>query len=155
MLQSNQKRLYLKIKDGKIHEGENTYTTVRGYLKGIDMKEKEFKGEIAKYWYINIKSETGDYYCLTLSYSSGVAKSLFNSLANAPDFSKQIRIDTYVKGEFTNISTFLDDDKLYWKYNEFPPIEEVKVGNKVVKDDSKRMKVFEEIVQEINSKINA
>jgi hypothetical protein len=85
-------KIYLNIKEGKIFKGELFYDYVEGYLKGIEIKDREFRGEIIKYWYINLESQSGELYSLALSYNSGVAKSLFNSLASATDFNKEVKI---------------------------------------------------------------
>jgi hypothetical protein len=148
-----QNKTYLNIKEGKIYNQNTAYDYVEGYLKGIELKDREFRGETVKYWYINIESQSGELYSLALSYGSGVAKSLFNALASAPDFSKEIKIQTYQSGDFTKVVVYLGTDKLSWKVNELPKVEEVKVGDKIVKDDSKRMEFIVTLVNDINTKI--
>jgi hypothetical protein len=148
-----QDKIYLNIKEGKIFKGATAFEYVEGYLKSIELKDREFRGEAIKYWYINLDSQSGELYSLALPYYSGVAKSLFNSLASAPDFTKEIKIKPYQSGEFTKVVTYLGGEKLNWKYTELPPIEEVKVGDKIVKDDSKRMSLIVNIVTDINTKI--
>jgi len=148
-----QKKTYLNIKEGKIYEKETAFDYVEGYLKGIEVKDREFKGEVVKYWYINIQSQSGELYSLALPYYSGVAKSLFNSLASALDFSTQLKIHTYQSGDFTKVVVYSGANKLSWKYTELPNVEEVKVGDKIVKDDSKRMRFIENLVTEINNKL--
>jgi len=148
-------KTYLNIKEGKIvsrdKEGkELSYDYVEGYLGEITIKEREFKGELVKYWYIDIKDKSGVVYSLSLSYNSGVAKSLFNSLASATDFSKPIRIEPYLSGDFTKVVVYSGGERIAWKYPELPPLEEVKVGDKTVKDDSKRMKFITDLVSQIN-----
>jgi len=145
-----EKKIYLNIKEGKIYEKEKGYDYVQGYLKSIELRDREFRGEIIQYWYVNIQSQTGELYSIALSYYSGVAKSLFNSLASAQDFSKPIRVQTYQSGEYTKVVVYSGAERLLWKYSELPPVEEVRVGSKVVKDESKRMDFFVNIVSEIN-----
>jgi hypothetical protein len=152
-LGTTQKTTYLNIKDGKIFKDKNPYDYVGGYLKNIDLKDRDFRGETVKYWYINITSKDGDNYSLALPYYSGVAKSIINSLASGDDFSKEILIKPYLSGEYTKVVTYLGDNKLSWKTSELPNIEEVKVGDKIVKDDSKRMEFIVNLVNEINSKL--
>jgi len=148
-----QDRTYLNIKEGKIYNGATAYDFLQGYLKAINLREREFKGETVKYWYIDILSEGGELYSISLSYYSGVAKSLFNSLASAQDFSKPIKIETYQSGEFTKVVVYSGADRLLWKHSELPKVEIIKVGDKTVKDDSKRMDLIVSIVNEINIKI--
>lgn len=152
----NQSKTYLNIKEGKItsrdKEGkELSYDYVEGYLGEITIKEREFKGEPVKYWYVDLKDKSGVVYSLALPYYSGVAKSLFNSLASATDYSKEIKIQPYLSGEFTKVVVYSGGVKLSWKYPELPPVEEVKVGDKTVKDDSKRMQFIVNLVNQINT----
>ena len=88
-----------------------------------------------------------------MPYSSGVAKAILNSLASVEELGK-VRIETYQSGEFTKSIIYNNGDRLSWKYSTHPPIEEVKVGERIVKDDSKRMALFNEIAQNIVNSIN-
>ena len=148
-----QSKTYLNIKEGKIYLQNKAYDFIEGFLLGIELKDREFKGETVKYWYVDIQSSSGEIYSLSLSYYSGVAKSLFNALASAPDFSKEVKIETYQSGDFTKVIAYLGSEKLSWKERELPPVEELKVGSKTIKDDSKRMEFIENLVNEINAKI--
>ena len=148
-----EKKIYLNIKEGKIYEKEKGYDYVQGYLQGIELRDREFRGEVVKYWYVNLQSNTGELYSLALHYTSGVAKSLFLALASVEELSKEIKIQPYQSGEFTKIVTYLGNEKLNWKTNDLPAIDEVMVGDKIVKDDSKRMRFIEGLVNEINKVI--
>jgi hypothetical protein len=141
---------YLNIKEGKIYHQETPYDYVEGYLKGIDLKDREFRGEVVKYWYINLESPSGELYSIAIHYNSGAAKSLFNSLASANSFTKIVKIQPYQSGDYTKIVTYLGEEKLSWKHTTLPGVEEVKVGDKIVKDDSKRMEFIGNLVTEIN-----
>lgn len=148
-----QSKIYLNIKEGKVFKGDTPFEYVEGYLRGIETKDRNFKGETIKYWYINLESQSGGLYSLALSYSSGVAIGLFNSLASATDFSKEVKIKPYLSGDFTKLVTYLGGEKISWKYPELPPIDEVKVGGKIVKDNSKRMEFIVNLVNNINKVI--
>jgi hypothetical protein len=148
-----QSKTYLNIKEGKIFNQEAAYDYVEGFLQGIETKDREFRGEVVKYWYVNLLSPSGEFYSLALHYSSGVAKSLFNALASATSFSKPIKIQPYQSGSYTKVVAYIGMDKLSWKVSELPPVEEIKVGSRIVKDESKRMELIEALVTEINSKI--
>lgn len=152
-LGTNQTKTYLNVKEGKIYQGNTPYSFVEGYLKGIEQKDREFKGEPVKYWYVNLASNQGELYSLALPYSSGVAKSLFNSLASAEQFTKPIRIETYISREFTKVSVSIDGVRLSWKDKNLPPVKQIQVGDKIVKDDSERMSFIVNLVNEINTKI--
>ena len=154
-----QNKTYLNIREGKIvHKSpagqEALYDFIEGYLVDITTKDRDFKGEPVKYWYIDITDRSGVAYSLALPYSSGVAKGIFNSLASATDLTKEIKIQPYQSGDFTKVVVTQGGDRLSWKYPELPPVEEVKVGDKLVKDDSKRMELFTRIVEEIVTKVN-
>lgn len=145
---------YLNIKDGRIYHKDKAYSSVKGYLQGIHLREREFNGETVFYWYINLKRETAeDIYSIALPYNSGVAKSIFNCIASLESFSEPITIQPYEKDGYTKVLVKTGEIKLSWKYSELPPIQEVKVGDRIVKDDSKRMQFFKDIVEQINTAI--
>lgn len=156
-LENNTSKKYLNIKEGSIvlktATGEESYNSVEGTIQDIYVKPRQFRGESLKYWYIDIKSKSGELYSLAAPYSSGVIKAILNSLASADEL-KTIRIETYQSGEFTKVKVFNNGDPLYWRYSELPPLEDITVGSKIIKDDSKRMSFFEEIVKDIVNKIN-
>lgn len=148
-----QSKTFLNVKEGKIYQKDVAYDYVEGYVKSIEVKDREFRGEVVKYWYINIESQSGELYSLALPYYSGVAKSLFNSLASEDDYSKLIRIQPYQSGDYTKVVVYSNGEKLSWIKSTLPPIEQVKVGDKIVKDESKRMEFIFNLVNQINSKI--
>lgn len=153
-----QGKIYLNIKQGKIVHRTGTgqealYDFIEGSLVDITQRDREFKGETVVYWYFDIQTETGEIYSLSIHYSSGVAKSILNALGSAEVLGK-IRIETYQSGDFTKAVVYNNGERLSWKYSELPPLEEVKVGDKLVKDDSKRMELFNRMAQEIVTKIN-
>ena len=148
-----QNKTYLNVKEGKIHLKGLSYDFVEGYLRGIEIKDREFRGEVVKYWYIDLESQSGELYSLAIPYYSGIAKSLFNSLASAKDFSKEIKIQPYQVGDFTKVVVYSGGEKLSWISSSLPPVDEVKVGDKIVKDESKRMEFIVTLVSKINSKI--
>lgn len=155
-LGTTKKKTYLNIREGKIiaraPDGKDTpYDYVEGYLGEITTKDREFKGEMVKYWYIDLGDKSGETYSLALPYSSGVAKSIFNSLANITDYSKEIRIKPYISGEFTKVVVYSAGEKIGWKYETLPELEEVKIGERIIKDDTKRMLFFKNIVDQINA----
>jgi len=153
-----QRKTYLNIKDGKIAlkqpNGELAlYDSIEGSLVGLRKQPRAFKGETVIYWYIDLQDEDGETYSLSLHYNSGVAKAILNSLASA-DTLGRIKIETYLKNEFTKTLVYNNGEKLSWKYAELPPLEILEVGGKIIKDDSKRMRFFEGIAEEIINKVN-
>lgn len=148
-----QEKIYLNIKEGKVYHKDKPYDYVRGILRDIELRDREFRGEAVKYWYFNLEAETGDIYSIGLYYNSGVAISLINYLASAPNFIEEIKIEAYQKGDFTKLVVYQGGEKLRWKYSELPPLEEVKVGDKIVRDDSKRMELMLSTVNDIREKL--
>jgi hypothetical protein len=148
---------YLNLRDGNIilktATGEESYNSIEGIIQDIYIKPRQFRGESLKYWYIDIKNQSGELYSLAAPYSSGVIKAILNCLASAEEL-KVIRIETYQSGEFTKVKVFNSGEPLYWRYSELPPLEDITVGSKIIKDDSKRMSFFEDIAKDIVSKVN-
>lgn len=145
---------YLNIKDGRITHKDRSgevkfYDYLEGYLKGITTRDRDFRGETVKYWYLDFMDEdSGELYSLSLSYHSGVVKSILNSLASAERLGL-IRITPYQSGDFTKVVVTNNGETLSWKYAKLPPREEVVVGGRTVKDESKRMRFFETIAREV------
>jgi len=157
-LGTKQNKTFLNIREGKIVKkgptGEEVYTYVEGYLGGIYTREREFKGEKVMYWYIDLQEPSGgEIYSLSIPYSSGVAKSILNALASAQDLG-MVKIEVYQSGEFTKAVVYNNGQRLSWKYPQLPPLEEIQVGGRTVKDDSKRMEFIEGIAREVADKIN-
>lgn len=158
-LGTKQSKRYLNIKEGKIvyrtPKGEELkYDFIEGHLLGIAKRERDFKGENVLYWYIDLQVENGDIYSLSLPYSSGVVKAILNSLASVEGNLGRVKIETYQSGEFTKTIVYNNGERLSWKYTELPPVEEVKVGDKIIKNDSKRMELFNQIAQDIVNRVN-
>jgi hypothetical protein len=154
----NKSKIFLSLKDGKIslkkRSGEIAlYDYIEGYLVEIKKVDREFKGEIVPYWYIDLQDNKGDIYSLAIHYNSGVAKSILNSLGSVETLGI-VRIETYLKDEFTKAVVYNNGERLNWRYTELPPVEMVKVGDKTVKDESKRMELFNNLASEISGKVS-
>lgn len=157
-LGTKQNKTFLNIREGKIIKkgphGEEAYTYVEGYLGAIYTREREFKGERVPYWYIDLQEPSGgEIYSLSIPYSSGVAKSILNALASAEEMG-MVKIEVYQRGEFTKATVYNKGQRLPWKYPQLPPLEEIQVGGRTVKDDSRRMEFIEQIAREVTDKIN-
>jgi hypothetical protein len=147
-------KTYLNLKEGKIIKAGAPLEFLEGYLKAIDKRDREFRGETVKYWYVDIEPLEGDeLYSLAIPYYSGAAKSLFNSLASAEDFTQPVKIETYLSSGYTKVKVSQGAERLSWKAPELPPIEQIKLGDRVVKDESKRMEFIVNLVNLITSKI--
>lgn len=148
-----QKKTFLNIKEGKVYRGDTPYDYVEGRVAGIALKERDFRGEVVRYWYLDLQSATGELYSLGIPYSSGVALSLFNSLASATDLSQEVRIEPYSSGEYTRVSTYSAGERLDWKYPQIPPTTEVLIGDTVHRDSSERLSLVEKLVTEIKERL--
>jgi len=151
-------KIYLNVKDGKIVKrepqgGESLFSFVEGNLTGITKREREFNGERVPFWFIDIQDpDGGDIYTMAINYRSGLALSIFNSLASAEDPTR-IKIEVTKHGDFTRATVYNRGEKLTWKYTEIPPTEEVNIGGRTVKNDSNRMALVEKMVAEIVDRI--
>lgn len=147
---------YVNIKDGKMIHREGGKETFYDYLEGelvdITTPTRTYNGEEVKVWYFKFKGKDSEEYILSIGYHSGVAKTILNALASAEDFT-EIKILPYQKDGYTKVVTFSKGDKLSWKYEKLPPIEHIEVGGKKIKDDSKRMVLFDNISKEILQKL--
>lgn len=152
------KKTYLNIRDGKVilkeNGSETIYDYVEGHLKNITIVIREFNREKLKFWNIELLDSSGELYVLSVNYSSGVAKSILNSLAFIEGEIENVRITPYLKDGYTKAVVHHNGEKLKWKYDTFPEVDVVRVGDKEVKDDTKRMKWFEELTEGIVKKIS-
>ena len=149
------RKSYLTINDGKviIDKGKGrkaSFSFVEGYLEGIYKKDSTFNGEKVTRWYIDIRDGV-DIYSICLPYSSGVFKSIILALASDKELnsSTPIRIEPYIKGGYTKAIVYSSGVKLDWITKELPPVTEIMVGEKKIKDDSKRMEFISNLCNTI------
>ena len=141
-------KIWLSIYNGKVERSENgqktQYSYVEGRLVGIYTQERTYKGERVTEWFIDLQGEQGEAYSIGFPYSSGSLKSIVLALASDEALTSQnrVRIEPYLKGEFTNIVVRSNGAKLDWVVRELPAVENVEVGGKTYKDDSKRMELI-------------
>lgn len=153
------KKHYLSINNGKviIDRGQGkkeSFSFVEGVLEGIYTQKRNFGGEEVTRWFLDLR-DGSDIYSICLPYSSGTFKSIVLALASdeALSSSTPIRIETYEKGGFTKVVVYSEGTKLDWVTSELPPLKEIKVGSKVVKDDTERMNFINNLCNTINQRI--
>ena len=152
-------KIWLSIYNGKVERSENgqktQYSYVEGRLVGIYTQERTYKGERVTKWFIDLQGEQGEAYSIGFPYSSGSLKSIVLALASDEALTSQnrVRIEPYLKGEFTNIVVRSNGAKLDWVVRELPAVENVEVGGKTYKDDSKRMELIASYVEQINQRL--
>lgn len=151
------KKTYLSVSHGQIistRDGEKEYYTfVEGDLVDLYTKDRNFNGTTAKFWYIDLK-DGEDIYSLCLPYESGVYLSICLSLGSV-DFTqgKRIKIEPYIANERTKVRVFQEGRKLSWFTTELPPVDDVVVGSKIVKNYSRRTQYLEYVTEEIKLRL--
>lgn len=152
-------KIWLSIYNGKIERSENgnktLYSYVEGRLLGIYTKERTYNGERVTKWFIDLQGEEGEVYSISLPYSSGSLKSIVLALASDEALTSQsnVRIEPYLKGNYTSIVVWSDGVKLDWVVRELPEVETIQVGGRSYKDDTKRMQVITSYVEQINQRL--
>ncbi|MCD8293676.1 MAG: hypothetical protein LUE27_00305 [Clostridia bacterium] len=143
---------FLNIKDGAIvkrtPQGEERYTFVEGELTGITKRERTFHGEVVLYWYLVLHDKTSpETYLLGFPYGSNVFKSLILQVASPEGMSSvklgiPIKIKPYTKDGFDKVQVITNGKKLSWVTTELPPVRSMQIGEKVVRDDTERMRLI-------------
>lgn len=154
--EENKRKVYLNIKDGSVvrrtSTGEEKYSYVEGRLEAITTKERNFRGETVLYWYIDLRdTESGELYSLGFPYSNNIYKSIILSLSSDGELSRDnvVRIEPYVKNGYDKVVVWSNGVKLDWIVKTLPPIEEVTIGGRRIKDDSKRMNYITTLTENI------
>lgn len=155
-----QSRKWLTIHHGIVELSENgqksQFSYVEGRLVSIYTKQRTYGGENVTKWFIDIADEDGTLYTVSFPYYSGTFKSIVLALVsdNTLCGGSMVRIEPYQKGNFTNVTVWSDGVKLDWMTKELPPIEEVKVGDRIYKDETKRMAFIASIVNKLNQRLS-
>ena len=157
-IEEKSRRYYLSLSDGRLYHSEDGerkyYSYVEGVLERIYQKERTFNGETVLYWYLDIRGEKKELYSLALPYKSGAFKSIVLSLASDETIGfSTIKIEPYKKGEFTKVVTSCGGRRLDWITKELPEVETIYIADQPVKDDTKRMKYINSLVETINQRI--
>lgn len=150
---------WLSIHHGKVELSYNGHKQLFGYVEGnlsyIYKKERYYNGEAVLKWFINLRDDKGDCYSISFPYQSGTFKSIVLALASCSTLtgSTSIRIEPYIKGNFTNVVVYADGKKLDWAVRELPPVEYVTINGQRVKDETQRMELITSYVSTINQRI--
>ena len=152
-------KTYLNISKGKIVKrtlaGEEYYKNVEGGILSIYQRERKFPGGTAPYWYIDLRDVGGEIYSIGFSYTSNIFKSIILSLASVEDMLPlgSVLIEPYFKDGKEKVVVYYEGVKLDWVTRELPPLEDVNVAGRVVKDDTKRMQLICSLVEKIGNKL--
>lgn len=157
--QETLKKTYLGISHGKVMKAtkdtKEYFNFVEGKLEEVYSKMRNFNGASAKFWYLDIR-DGGDLFSLSIPYDSGIFMSIILQLASVEDLSRDtsIKIEPYLGDNgFTKVKVFAEGEKLDWITKELPPIENVQIGSKSVRDNSMRMAYVEYLVSMVNKRL--
>lgn len=161
---TDRRKTYLNIKEGAIvrrtPEGtEKRYSYVEGRLEAMSQKERNFRGEVVVYWYIDLRDEeSGELYSLGFPYASNTFKSTILQLASREGLDSvgngsTLRIEPYSKNGYDKVQVWGDGVKLDWISKQLPPIEEATIGGRRFKDDTKRMAYISSLAEQVRSSL--
>lgn len=157
--QAKKRKVFLNLNGGMVEHTINgkkeQFSYVEGRLISIYDYERAFNGQKMKYWYIDMEDDDGTIYSIGFNYSSGLFKTIILSLASDESLNPNsiIRVQPYMKDKYTKAVVWSDGVKLDWVIKEMPPLKEIKVGNKTIKDDTDRMKLIAVYVSKINMRV--
>lgn len=147
------RKIYLNIKNGAIvrrtaDNQEEYFEYVEGAVERIYQRQRTFHNEEVMYWYIDLRDEEGELYSLGFPYGSNTFKSIILNLASATDLSR-VRIRPYRANDRDKVVVYANGVKLDWAIKQLPPVAEVVINGRKVKDDTERMKLITSLVAEI------
>ena len=153
-------KIYLTIVRGQVERtledgGRELYSFVEGQIENIYSKDRTFKGESVRYYYIDLR-DGDELYSLGLPLYSGTLRSIVLCLAGDDTLAKgtPVRIEPYEKNGYTKVVVYSDGVKRDWITKELPPVEEIKVGGRTIKDESKRDAFIENTIGLIKQRLS-
>ena len=159
----DKRKTYLNIKDGAIvkrtPEGEEKYSYVEGRLERLSTKERNFRGEIITYWYLDLRDdESGELYSLGFPYGSNTFKSIILQMASEDGLQairggSTLRIEPYSKNGYDKVQVWGEGVKLDWATRNLPPVESQQIGGRIVRDDSKRMALICDLANKVGQSL--
>lgn len=156
--QEHKSKIYLSIAKGNVERqlpnGEKElYSYVEGGLVQLLSKERTFGGEVVKYYYLDIR-DGEELYSLGFPLHSGTLRSIILNLASDTELRKgtPIRIEPYFN-KYTKVKVYSNGVQLDWITQELPAVETITVGNKTVKDGSKRDQFICSLIETIQRRI--
>lgn len=158
-IEKKEKKVFLNLNNGKVERTSNGRKEQFSYIEGNLLKiydyERTFNGQKSKYWYIDMIDEEGVVYAIGFGYESGLFKTIVLSLASDDTITKDsvIRLEPYIKGGYTKAVVWNEGVKLDWVVREMPPLKEIKIGNRIIKDNTERMNFICKCVDDINGRI--
>lgn len=163
-IQPRRAKTYLNIKNGSIvrrtPEGAvESYSFVDGVAESISQRDRTFRGEVVKYWYLDLRDEeSGDIYSLGFPYGSNTFKSIILQMASEKGLealrnASPMKIEPYTQNGYDKVKVWSGGEQLNWAISTLPPIQSRNVGGRVVKDDSSRMALITDLAHKVREAI--
>lgn len=159
----SRRKTYLNVKDGAIVKRTETgeevsFSFVEGKLSDVFTKERTFRTERVLYWYIDLRDDTGELFSIGLPYNSGIFKSIILALASdrglqAIRGGEAIKIEPYTKNGFDKVQVSTSGTRLDWVTKTLPAMEEITIGGRTIKDDTKRMEFISSLADKVKLEI--
>lgn len=157
---------YVNIKKGQIaiKEGEEVklYGYVEGFIRGLEVREDEYKGDKYHKLCVNLVDESGEIFQLQFRLDSGYGRAFCCILPNI-DLTKSVMITpTYeVINDKPKSGMFINQGgkAIKWAFtkdnpNGMPPLERVTFKNKEMIDNSAQQQFFMELISRVNQELS-
>lgn len=155
--------IFFKIEDGSficnsIYKGETLlFNSVSGRLSNIYADYRRFKSGLFKYWHIElIDNETDNIYLICFPYTSALFQSVILKLATAKTYN-DIRITPYrdyinagySRKKHSKVKVYANGIELDVLSIKLPKIDCCKLGKRIIKDYTPRIKAIECVISKI------
>lgn len=126
------------------------YDFVQGYLTGISLRKRETAGGEMTYLDLHFVSG-GVRFDVSAIASSSVAAELISKLVNIRNTKSSIRIDVWMKEQYTNCTVYENGEKL--PFRALPKVERKQRGFSASFDTSLRDEAVMKMIDELNGRI--
>lgn len=126
------------------------YDFVQGYLTGISLQKRETAGGEMTYLDLHFVSG-GVRFDVSAIASSSVAAELISKLVNIRNTRSSIRIDVWMKEQYTNCTVYENGEKL--PFRALPKVERKQRGFSASFDTSLRDEAVMKMIDELNGRI--
>ena len=115
-LGTNEKRLFLKLKDGKVVASDGRVADyIEGFITGVAVVVRTFNGEPVEMVNFTFTS-AGEDFILGMNKGTGITRALLNHLCSA-DTLGVVRVTPYVKDGWQRVVVTNNSDTLRWKHD--------------------------------------
>ena len=116
---------------------------LEGKLDSIEVIERTYQGTKVKKWAFTLHDDEAlESYTITLPLTSGTAYSILLALSTDTELTKDsvIRLETYRRGNYTNVTTFSNGAELKWAQPTLP-------------EEDKRAEYFDFLARQVNARL--